>query len=1071
MRVAVCVGRDVVLSIGKLGFGQESYYLDTVASGAEDYYVGRGETPGRWLGTMARELGLDGRVDADALREVLAGRDPSTGEPLAQARQRRVPGFDLTFRAPKSVSVLWGLGDLKISREVRAAHEVSVDAALGYLEREACWSRRGTNGIVALRGEGFVGAGFRHRTSRAGDPHLHTHVLVANGTRSGDGRWGALDGRHIYLQAKTAGYLYEAHLRAELTERLGVAWGPVVHGIGDVDGIPEPVLKLFSTRRREIEGEMATRGVTSARAAQYAVLDTRQAKAYKVEPSALRARWAEQVAETGWDHEQLGGVVGQACRVPLGAELIGEIRDQLVGPEGLTRRASTFDRRAVIQAWCDHLPAGADIATIETLAHQTLADPRVVPLAPADHALVGSMRHQTTGKAIDTPSTGTRYSTHELLALESHLVDRAVSYTDHRLAIAHDDHLLAALGARPSLSDEQVELVATLTTSGRPVDVVIAAAGTGKTFSLDAARDAWQRSGHHVIGTALAARAAAELEATAGIPSRTIASFLIELDDREHGWLRPGTVLIVDEAGMVGTRQLARVLDHAATAHAKVVLVGDPRQLPEIDAGGLLCGLGRRIQPLRLVQNRRQHDAWERNALTQLRSGKVEDAIASYHAHGRIHTLDTAPAARDAMCADWWAATLAGDHTLMLATRWSDVDDLNARARARLDVAGRLTGVTLTIEDRPFQVGDRIMTLRNDRRLHVRNGTCGHITGIDADQRALSVLTDAGVAMNLPTRYLDAGHVRHAYATTIHKAQGQTVDRTFVLGSDLLYQEAGYVALSRGRTGNRIYLVGHEPREEAHTPEAAAPAPLDALTQSLGVSHAQHLALDAGIDRTAIGRELHALVHERDRLQEVARGRPPDRSHEIASLTTERSATIQRLEYDRRELAAIKRQRGWRHRDDRRTQQVVLTNRVRHLEPRVADLADALECAREGQREHRDFVGQHGEGLRRLSVVERTIEARIGQLVDADLTDPPPYLRSLGPKPSDGSQVFDWERAAEYVERYRARHDITDPHLPLGPEPAIGKQWWRRDMRQLADLAEHARTAAHERDADLGLGL
>jgi conjugative relaxase-like TrwC/TraI family protein len=192
-----------VLSIGKLGFGQEGYYLDTVATGAEDYYVGRGEAPGRWLGSMARELGLDGQVEADTLREILAGPDPSSGEPLTRARHRRVPGFDLTFCAPKSVSVLWGLSDGETSREVRAAHEASVGAALGYLEAEACWSRRGTNGVVALRGDGFVAAGFRHRTSRAGDPHLHTHVLVANGTRGGDRRWGALDARHLYLQAKT----------------------------------------------------------------------------------------------------------------------------------------------------------------------------------------------------------------------------------------------------------------------------------------------------------------------------------------------------------------------------------------------------------------------------------------------------------------------------------------------------------------------------------------------------------------------------------------------------------------------------------------------------------------------------------------------------------------------------------------------------------------------------------------------------------------------------------------------------------------------------------------------------
>ena len=205
----------------------------------------------------------------------------------------------------------------------------------------------------------------------------------------------------------------------------------------------------------------------------------------------------------------------------------------------------------------------------------------------------------------------------------------------------------------------------------------------------------------------------------------------------------------------------------------------------------------------------------------------------------------------------------------MLATRWSDVDDLNVRARTHLHNAGRLTGPTLTVEDRPYQAGDRIMTLRNDRRLHVRNGTCALITEIDAERRDMTVRSDAGMVITLPARYVDAGHVRHAYATTIHKAQGQTVDRAFVLGSDLLYQEAGYVALSRGRSENRIYLVDREPREEQHAPEAAPPEPLDALTQALAVSRAQHLALDAGIDRHAIGREVRA-AHARTR--PLARG-------------------------------------------------------------------------------------------------------------------------------------------------------------------------------------------------------
>ena len=385
------------------------------------------------------------------------------------------------------------------------------------------------------------------------------------------------------------------------------------------------------------------------------------------------------------------------------------------------------------------------------------------------------------------------------MALEQRVIDRAVTDRGDDVAVADEDAVRAALRARPELSEEQTALVTQLTMSGHAIDVVVAAAGTGKTFALDGARDAWQHSGTRVIGTALAARAAAELETSAGIPSQTIASLLADLDNPNHGGLPPGSVVIVDEAGMVGTRTLARLIDHAAAAHAKVVLVGDPRQLPEIDAGGVLRGLAARVDTIGLSQNRRQHEAWEREALRALRAGQVDVALDAYESHDRVTTAPTADGTREVMVADWWAASLRDENVLMVAARHYDVDDLNARARAHRQTAGQLTGPTLEVDGRPYQAGDRVMTLRNQRRLGVRNGTFATITDVDTDRREMTIRTDQATVHQLPAAYLDAGHVRHAYATTIHKAQGITVDQTLVLGNDTLYQEAGYVALSRGR--------------------------------------------------------------------------------------------------------------------------------------------------------------------------------------------------------------------------------------------------------------------------------
>jgi conjugative relaxase-like TrwC/TraI family protein len=244
-----------MLSIGKLGAGQQAYYTERVAEGAEDYYSGKGEAEGYWLGSASVDLGLDGKVDPDAPTAMLTGRHPATGEPLGLrhvAGRGPVPGFDLTFSAPKSVSLTWALGGEGAGEEVAAAHKASVAAALDYMERQACWTRRGHGGREFVDGDGFIAAAYLHRSSRAGDPQLHTHVLVANATRGPDGRWTRLHHPAIYDHAKTAGYIYEANLRHELTRRLGVRWQEVENGIAEIEGFDPEHLRAFSTRRAEI---------------------------------------------------------------------------------------------------------------------------------------------------------------------------------------------------------------------------------------------------------------------------------------------------------------------------------------------------------------------------------------------------------------------------------------------------------------------------------------------------------------------------------------------------------------------------------------------------------------------------------------------------------------------------------------------------------------------------------------------------------------------------------------------------------------------------------------------------
>ncbi|MGH3441227.1 MAG: AAA family ATPase [Nitriliruptorales bacterium] len=283
-------------------------------------------------------------------------------------------------------------------------------------------------------------------------------------------------------------------------------------------------------------------------------------------------------------------------------------------------------------------------------------------------------------------STTPRYSTPELLATEQRLVDAAGQRAADKGARVDHASLERVLAAHPTLLADQAAMVERLATSGAGVDVVVGKAGSGKSFALRAARESWESQSIRVVGCALAARAAQELERGSGILSTTIARMLVDLDHPEHGGLERGSVLVVDEAGMVGTRVLARLLQHAEDAGAKVVLVGDHHQLPEIDAGGAFRALANRLPAVELTDNRRQREPWERTALDELRHGSTVTAIDAYTSHDRIHVAETQRALREQLVGDWWNAVFEhGVDAIMVAARRADVADLKpGPARAPL---------------------------------------------------------------------------------------------------------------------------------------------------------------------------------------------------------------------------------------------------------------------------------------------------------------------------------------------------------------------------------------------------
>ncbi|HXN62597.1 MAG TPA: MobF family relaxase, partial [Acidimicrobiales bacterium] len=787
----------------------------------------------------ARRLGLDGEVAPADLRLVLAGVSPD-GEILTAGRvaeASRVSGFDLTWSAPKSVSLLYGLSDPVLSGTVRAVHEEAVTQALGYLERRAFVVRRGAGGEHQMGANGMVAAAFVHRTSRAGDPQLHSHVLVANVAQGDDGAWSAPDARLLYHHARTAGFLYQAALRAGLGEDLGVRFGPVRAGMAELDGVPKDLLRGFSTRRREIEYLLSATGATSARSAEVAALVTRKAKEPPPDDveagQSLRERWLEQarvIAGAGRliDVGLLGPVVGrERWAAPSSSEVDGLVV-HLLGPEGLTAHASAFERRDIARAIAEGLPRGAPVADIEALADRVLARPEVVALPS-----VG-------------PGAELRHTTLELLVQERSLLDTAVRLQRAGSGLAGSLEVAAALAQFSLLSDEQVAMVERLTRSGAGVDVVVGQAGTGKTLALAAARASWESSAYEVLGTALSARAARGLADGAGIESRTLAKLFSELGSGALV-LGPGHVLVVDEAGMVGTRSLGRLIEAAEIADAKVVLVGDPRQLPEIEAGGALAALVARIGAVELTENRRQVERWERLALSALRHGRSEVALATYGRAGRVHTAPSVREAQALLVGSWAHAFGQGRDALMLAVARTEVAGLNELARETLRRSGSLGEDLIEVDGRGFALGDKVVCLRNDARLGVLNGTTGIVER--AAGSALVVSTTDGERL-VPRPYLEAGHLAHGYALTVHKSQGLTVDLAYVLATESLTREAGYVAMSRAREASELFVpLGPSREQTGHDLRPRQSQPMADLARRLASSRAKHLAvaeLDAG---------------------------------------------------------------------------------------------------------------------------------------------------------------------------------------------------------------------------------
>jgi conjugative relaxase-like TrwC/TraI family protein len=842
------------------GAGSGRYYTEQLPS----YYLDGGEPRGVWWGSGAERLGLDGQVVDEPFLAVMAGQHPDTGTDKDLGRRfgdTSVRGFDATFSAPKSVSVLFGVGDPQLRGEVTGAHDHAVDAVLGWVESQAHTRLRRRGHVVCVDADGIVVGVFREHTSRRLDPQLHTHAVIANRVMASDGRWLALDARTLKLDQRTLSSLYHATLRTELTRRLGVRWRQPVNGIAEMQNVDPVVLAEFSQRtgdvERRLEQKLARFRVNLSREPtrreqwrleREAAVDSRPGKSHAHSPGELHHTWRTRLQAVGIEPaEMVAGTVGrQRRRIGIDAEMAAAMVDRAL--ETLAERQSTWRPAELVRELAAQVPTTVTVdpdqlvGFLQRLADDTVVT-RCVDLSPSVPAGVELRRD---GRPVTEAAVHRALTTEAILDQEERLVEWAHERRRFNETVGGP----VPFGVE-GLSAGQVE-ACTVVCGLAPLELIVGPAGTGKTTALAPAVDELQTQGRVVFGVASTAAAAEVLATETAMGADTLDKLLHEhtRPDRPPGpvyALPSGSTVIVDEAGTVSTPKLAALADLAEQRAWRVVLVGDPRQFSAVGRGGMFAHLIDTYGAIELDQVHRFANQWEREASLQLRSGDPR-VLVEYDRRGRLHD-GTRHDMETGILESWSQARSRGESVALMANTVDTVTRLNHLAQQARIRNGELDpdAPGLDVDGQRLLVGDEVVTRRNDRALRtdrglmVKNRDHWTIETIHADRSV--TLTSRTGTVQLPAGYV-AEHVELGYAQTSHATQGRTVDVGLLLVDAPTDSRGVYTAMTRGRNANHAYVAVDENRSA-----------VDVLTQAISRDW---------IDRPAITRRIELETRHQD---------------------------------------------------------------------------------------------------------------------------------------------------------------------------------------------------------------
>ena len=797
-----------------------------------EYYLSGENQRGLWFGGAVKTLGLSGHVSPEAFKNLLDGFDANGKNSLVTHRgEKRVPGVDICFSAPKSVSALWAASDTGTRTTIERSMRESVQEVLRFVEDRLKLVRRGRGGVDTEHGK-IAAALFAHSTNRVGEPNLHIHAVLLNLILRADGKFAHIHTKELFGWTRTLGPMFRASLAKSLRNELGLDLTRPTDNLGkdkswfEIKGVPADLCKAWSSRRAEIEKlvnrDGAELGTDSAQARAAANLATRTSKKLLPSLAELNREWMAQATQYGFTSEKAAALQG----IPQSHDLSKLYRDAIrQSISELTNSEAHFTYRDLLRHTAERLQhVGLSASELVDRLDQTLKQtPTLIQLA---------------GEGADR-----RLTTQSMWDLEKDFFKNVESLREMKGARVNPQKLQKVLRDRSNLSFDQIDAVRELTSSTESIRVLHGIAGAGKSHTLEAVREAFAKAGYQVKGGALSAVAKEELEKQSKIESRTVASYLWHLDkslmrkvvdrivhdlkqivraaaDKQTYRHKPvrldkKTVLVIDEAGMLDTKSMNRILKHAIKARATVVLVGDDSQLQPINAGGPFHHLVKTLKAATLTQNWRQKDGADRQAVQNIREGKAVEALKSYQQRERVIVGKTRRDAVHKLVEQWrrsGGVERPREHVIFTETRLEAREINRLCQQERLRKEGGPTPPCLQHHTEKYFVGDRVLFHKADRMRGVENGYRASIISLNQKTQTIRVQLDEAKPgkcsiVQIPLCSVGADAISLGDASTTHKNQGTSVKHAYVLlGGGMSDRNMAYTQLTRGKESTHLFV-------------------------------------------------------------------------------------------------------------------------------------------------------------------------------------------------------------------------------------------------------------------------